>query len=158
MLKIITIAFLLMAPLSWIYVVDNGKCNGCGNCLSHCPQGALTMSGPDAYIDPELCDGCGNCVNFCPRDAIYKEWYTGIEEDEISEETMSFSQNPIVQGCVIVSGVTPLSEVKVMDRAGRIVVQNHSDQQGQLVLDMTNVPEGAYLVMSDETISVLTVI
>lgn len=158
MFKIIAVLFLLLAPLRWIYVVDTDKCNGCGNCLSHCPQGALTMSGPDAYIDPDLCDGCGNCVNFCPKDAIYKEWYTGIEQDETTDETISFSENPVSSGNVTVTGVTPLSDVMIMDRAGRVVIHSNSDDQGQLIIDLSDVPEGAYLVITDGKISVLTTI
>ncbi len=158
MFKIIAVVFLLLVPIRWIYVVDKGRCNGCGNCLSHCPQGALTMTGPDAYIDPDLCDGCGNCVNFCPRNAIFKEWFTGIEEDETTEENMSFSRNPVTSGSVTVFGVTPESEVKVMDQAGRIVIQSNADEQGDVVLDLSGIPEGAYLVISGNRISGLTII
>ncbi|MCK5131504.1 MAG: 4Fe-4S binding protein [Candidatus Sabulitectum sp.] len=160
MLKIIAVAFLLLAPFKWIYVVDNVKCNGCGNCLSSCALGAITMSGPDACIDPELCDGCGNCVNYCPRNAIYKEWYTGIEEEETADnnETLSFSQNPVVGNGVTLTGATPQSEIKVIDRSGRVVICGSADEQGQLLLDMSDVPGGAYLVISDDRISVLTTI
>ena len=159
MLKLIAVAFLLLVPFKWIYVVDNVKCDGCGNCLSSCAQGAITMSGSDAYIDPELCDGCGNCVNYCSRNAIYKEWYTGIEEETAdNNKTLSFSQNPVVGSSVTLTGVTPQSEIKVMDRSGRVVIRGSADEQGQLLLDMSDVPGGAYLVISDDRISVLTTI
>lgn len=158
MLKIITVLFLLLVPIRWIYVVDKGRCNGCGNCLSHCPQGALTMTGPDAYIDPDLCDGCGNCVNFCPRDAIFKEWFTGIEEDETTDDKMSFSRNPVTNGSVTVFGVTPQSRVVLTDLTGRTVVQSNADALGEAVLDLSGIPEGAYLVISGNRISGLTII
>lgn len=158
MLKIIAIAFLLFAPLRWIYVVDNSKCNGCGNCLSHCPQGAISMVAGNAWIDPELCDGCGNCVNFCPRDAIYKEWYTGIAGDETTTDDLSFSQNPIAGGSVTVNGVTPMSEVKVLDHSGRVVMRGNADEQGTLLLDLSTIPGGAYLVITDNDNAVLTTI
>ncbi len=158
MLKILAIAFLLLTPLSWIFVVDKAKCNGCGNCLSSCPQGALTMSGPDAYIDPELCDGCGICVNYCPRDAIYKEWYTGIEEEESVDESISFSSNPVTGPSVTILGLYPQSEVKIIDQSGRIVIQDNADCRGELLLDMSDKPEGAYLVVSGDRISTFTTI
>ena len=157
MLKIITIAFILLAPFKWIYVVDNAKCNGCANCLSHCPQNAITMRAGDAYIDPELCDGCGNCVNYCPRNAIFKEWYTGIE-DETTTETMLFSQNPVSDNSVLVTGLNSLTEVDVLDRAGRIVLTHNADNEGNCVLDVSSIPEGVYLVRADNQISVLTTI
>ncbi len=156
MLKFVAIAFLLLAPMRWIYVVDKQKCNGCGNCLSHCPQGALTMSGPDAYIDPELCDGCGICVNYCPRNAIYKVWYTGIEDNETNDAILTFSHNPVSGTSVTVTGIPPETEVVVMDSSGRMIIRDTADQQGQLILDMSSVPVGAYLVISTGGVSVLT--
>ncbi len=156
MLKFIAIAFLLLAPVRWIYAVDKQKCNGCGNCLSHCPQGAITMSGPDAYIDPELCDGCGTCVNYCPRNAIYKVWYTGIENNEADDAILTFSHNPVSGTSVTITGIAPETEVLVMDGSGRMVIRDTADQQGQLILDMSTVPTGAYLVISTSGVSVLT--
>ncbi len=156
MFKIIAIVFLLLVPIRWIYVVDKGKCNGCGNCLAHCPQGALTMMGPDAYIDPELCDGCGNCVHFCPRDAIFQEWYTGIEEEESVGESISFSCNPVTGASVTILGLYPQAQVMIIDQSGRIVVQDNADCRGEYLLDMSDKPEGAYLVVSDNRISTFT--
>ena len=156
MLKILAIAFLLLVPFKWIFVVDNAKCNGCGNCLSSCPQGALTMSGPDAYIDPELCNGCGNCVYYCPRNAIFKEWYTGIEEEESFPESISFSQNPLTGSSLTIMGLNPQSEVLIIDQSGRIVLQQYADSGGEMLLDMSGKPEGAYLVLSDDRYSIFT--
>ena len=158
MFKIIAVVFLLLVPLKWIYVVDKGMCNGCGNCLSSCPQGALTMSGPDAYIDPELCDGCGNCVYYCPRNAIFKEWYTGIEEEETANTEISFSRNPVIGGSVTVNGILPLSEVKVLNLSGRVVLRDNADEQGILLIDLSTVAEGAYLVVTENDIAVFTAI
>lgn len=156
MVKAIVIVFLLLTPFKWIYVVDRGKCNGCGNCLSSCSEGAITMAGSDAYIDPELCNGCGNCVNYCPRDAIYREWYTGIEEDETASGALSFSQNPVTGSTVTIRGIEPLSEVKVTDLSGRILINGAGDGQGLMELDISAAPVGSYLVFSDEKVSVFT--
>lgn len=156
MLKILAIAFLLLTPFRWIFVVDKAKCNGCGNCLYSCPMNAITMSGPDAYIDPELCDGCGICVNYCPRNAIFKEWYTGIEEQEGVCESISFSHNPVTGTSVTVRGLYPLSEVIIIDQSGRIVFQDIADNNGELLLDMSDKPDGSYLVVSDDRFSTFT--
>ncbi len=160
MFKILTILFLILAPLKWVYVVDPELCNGCGNCLSHCPRGAISMAGGNAWIDPEICNGCGNCVYYCPQGAIYKDWYTGIEEEETPACTrgLSFSRNPAAGGSVTVGGVSSYSEVRVIDRAGRVIFLGNADEQGFLPLNISDVPEGSYLVFSDEEVSVLTVI
>ncbi len=156
MLKIIALAFVLLAPMRWIFVVNDAKCNGCGHCLSSCPQGAISMAGGDAYIDPELCDGCGICVNYCPRNAIYKEWYTGIEEDNPQAQTLSFSQNPVSGNSVAVTGIVPLSEVLILDKAGRLIIQASADDQGHLTVNLSDMPEGSYLVVTENQSAVIT--
>lgn len=45
-------------------------CIGCIRCVKACPQGAISMDGPLARIDPEKCDNCGECVIVCPTMAI----------------------------------------------------------------------------------------
>jgi ferredoxin len=158
MLKVIALVFVLLAPVRWIYIVDEAKCNGCGHCLSSCPQGAISMAGGDAYIDPELCDGCGTCVNYCPRGAIYRDWYTGIEEGESDALTLSFSQNPVSGSSVTVMGIVPLSEVQMLDGTGRQVLQAVSDEQGHLSVNLSGLPDGSYLIVTENHTAVLTAI
>ena len=56
-------------------------CNGCGNCFSVCPQGAITMTkGPEpkGVVDRESCDNCLKCVDDCYVGALapFAENYT----------------------------------------------------------------------------------
>lgn len=53
-----------------VFSINTGPCNGCGRCVSHCDQDAITDHGSYAIIDPALCIGCGDCVSWCPRNAI----------------------------------------------------------------------------------------
>lgn len=51
--------------------VDSLRCNGCGDCLKVCPQGAISMEPAGvAFIDEALCQHCELCVEFCPEGAI----------------------------------------------------------------------------------------
>jgi ferredoxin len=50
--------------------IDKDKCNGCGECLKVCPQGAIYLKGDVAEIDRQLCVECGTCLGVCPTGAI----------------------------------------------------------------------------------------
>ncbi len=54
-------------------VVDESKCEGCGECVDECPVGAIELN-DTAHVDPELCTECGSCVDVCPNQAIIIEW------------------------------------------------------------------------------------
>jgi Na+-translocating ferredoxin:NAD+ oxidoreductase RNF subunit RnfB len=48
-----------------------GLCNGCGDCVDHCPMEAISVSADDvAEINLDRCIGCGLCVNRCPIGAL----------------------------------------------------------------------------------------
>lgn len=46
-------------------------CLGFGDCVSVCPQKAISIDDSDiAVIDYEKCNGCGRCVDECPQNLI----------------------------------------------------------------------------------------
>lgn len=54
-----------------IITIDEDKCNGCGNCVTGCPEGAIQMiNGKARLINDLFCDGLGACIGECPVDAI----------------------------------------------------------------------------------------
>lgn len=57
-----------------IIKIDAEKCDGCGNCIPDCPEGALQMiDGKARLISDLFCDGLGACIGNCPRGAISTE-------------------------------------------------------------------------------------
>ncbi len=54
--------------------IKHKKCKGCGDCVEHCAQHALSLEGDRAVIDPERCVGCGECILICPNNAIDVHW------------------------------------------------------------------------------------
>jgi ferredoxin len=50
--------------------VNTEFCNGCGDCVSVCPNGAMILQNNHAFIDQELCQGCEICVDSCLQGAI----------------------------------------------------------------------------------------
>ncbi len=54
-----------------LIVIDEEKCDGCGECIPHCAEGAIVMENGKAKLKAEnLCDGLGECLGTCPQDAI----------------------------------------------------------------------------------------
>jgi uncharacterized Fe-S center protein len=50
--------------------VDPDRCDGCGDCVSVCPEGAVRMEGQWAAIDEEACVLCAECLRVCAPGAI----------------------------------------------------------------------------------------
>lgn len=54
--------------------IDHDVCNGCGQCLPNCPEGALQLIDNKARLVSDLfCDGLGACIGTCPLGAIHVE-------------------------------------------------------------------------------------
>lgn len=51
--------------------IDESLCNGCGDCIPNCQEGALQIiDGKARLISDYFCDGLGACLGHCPMDAI----------------------------------------------------------------------------------------
>ena len=51
--------------------INEELCNGCGNCIPKCAEGALQIVNGKAKIIKEIyCDGLGACLGQCPQGAI----------------------------------------------------------------------------------------
>jgi len=53
-----------------VITIDSKKCIGCGNCISVCPTGALSIVHEKAKLDQLRCRNCRACVAACPTGAI----------------------------------------------------------------------------------------
>ncbi|MBW2568420.1 MAG: DUF362 domain-containing protein [Deltaproteobacteria bacterium] len=75
--------------------VKRKKCKGCGDCIPHCPQQAISLIKEKAVIDPKKCIGCGECIIMCPNGAIQIQWNQDIPifMENMVEYTMGVLQN-----------------------------------------------------------------
>lgn len=66
-----------------IITIDEKKCDGCGNCVPACVEGALqVIDGKARLVKESYCDGLGACLGDCPQDALH---VTTLEVDAYDE-------------------------------------------------------------------------
>ena len=54
-----------------IVFIDEDRCNGCGQCVDACHEGAIEIiDGKARLIRDDYCDGLGACLPGCPEGAI----------------------------------------------------------------------------------------
>lgn len=54
-----------------IIEIDEALCNGCGECITACAEGALQLvNGKAKLVKENFCDGFGDCLGECPTGAL----------------------------------------------------------------------------------------
>jgi len=57
-----------------IIKIDKEKCNGCGQCVLACAEGAIQITdGKARLVKDSYCDGLGACIGECPTGALQIE-------------------------------------------------------------------------------------
>jgi NAD-dependent dihydropyrimidine dehydrogenase PreA subunit len=79
--------------------IDEELCNGCGDCVPNCHEGALQIiDGKVRLISDLLCDGLGACLGHCPTGAITieKREAEAYDEVKVMEIMVTKGKNTVV--------------------------------------------------------------
>jgi ferredoxin len=94
--------------------IDEEKCNGCGQCVTGCAEGAIQLiNGKAKIVSETYCDGLGACIGECPVGALTLEDREAPEYDQSAvdkhlsaigrtphkESHAAQTAPPVFQGC-----------------------------------------------------------
>ncbi len=142
-------------PVRNIIRIDEEKCDGCGDCITACAEGALRLvNGKAKLVSDTYCDGLGVCIGNCPRGAITIEQREAPAYDEAAVEKHLAAEQKSPSAPATIPHACPGSAARSFKRpdcTNRTDVQQTAESQlGQWPVQLMLVPPQApYLQGAD---------
>jgi Fe-S-cluster-containing hydrogenase component 2 len=126
--------------------IDGEKCDGCGDCVPACVEGALQIiDGKAKLVSETYCDGLGACLGECPQGAITIEERAAEEFNEEATKLHLMKKGPTEETlpCGCPSATVTQFERQETTEAAAIKVTNQPSMLGHWPVQLTLVPPTA---------------
>ena len=150
-----------------IIEIDEDLCNGCGQCVPSCAEGALqVIDGKARLVSEVYCDGLGACLGECPTGALRiverdaEEFDTDAVEEyirtqEMSEAPVKIPGKGICPSSHALMFTSPCSQAeKMVSQLGMASALSHWPVQIRLVPPTAPFLRGAHLLIAADCVPV----
>jgi NAD-dependent dihydropyrimidine dehydrogenase PreA subunit len=157
-----------MKVLRKIIEIDEELCDGCGQCIPSCAEGALEIvDGRAQVIADKLCDGLGACLGECPTGALRviereaDEFDEEAVEEHLADTVTAMEKEHMACGCPSAKIQTfvpieshPEAQIPPKTRSGGESLLSHWPVQIRLIPPKAPFLKGADLLVLADCVSV----